>query len=183
MANELNSEIRDLFERISRINAADEWAGDLNPTQMAALAYLAKANRFSRSPSQVAEYLSATRGTVSQTLKALARKGLINEARSDADRRSISYDVTDVGRNALILKTVVDQALEKLDEAVLHDLAASLRALIRTVLATRGKRPFGICRDCCHHRKRGRGGYCALLDETLSPDETGQICHEYQAAA
>jgi len=69
--------IRELIERLARVSAADEWADDLNPTQKAALAYLARANQYSRSPSQVAEFLAATRGTVSQTLKALARKGLI----------------------------------------------------------------------------------------------------------
>lgn len=170
------------MERIGRINAADDWAGELNPTQMAALSYLAKANRFSRSPSQVSEFLSATRGTVSQTLKALARKGLISEVRSDADRRSISYDVTGNGLNALVPASVIDQALDKLDESVLQDLAASLRALIRAALVARGKRSFGVCRDCRHHQKQGKGGFCTLLNEPLAADEIGQICHEHESA-
>ncbi len=171
------------MERLGRINAADDWAGELNPTQMAALSYLAKANRFSRSPSQVSEFLSATRGTVSQTLKALARKGLISEVRSDTDKRSISYDVTNDGRTALVPATVIDQALDRLDEPILQNLATSLRVLIRTALAARGKRSFGVCRDCRHHQKQGRGGYCILLKEPLAADETGQICHEHQTAA
>lgn len=183
MTQEPKNEIRDLIERIGRINAADEWAGDLNPTQTAALSYLARANRFSRSPSQVSEFLSATRGTVSQTLKALARKGLISEVRSDADRRSISYEVTETGRNALVPATVIDQALEGLDEPVLQDLARSLRALIKAALVARGKRSFGICRECRYHQQQGGRGYCTLLNQPLAAYETGQICHEHQTAA
>lgn len=183
MSQKHKNEIRDLMERIGRITAADEWAGDLNPSQMAALSYLAKANRFSRSPSQVSEFLSATRGTVSQTLKALARKGLIREIRSETDKRSISYDVTRNGREALVPMTVMDQALDRLDEQVLHELATSLRALIRAALAARGKRSFGVCRECRHHKTRGAAGYCSLLNEPLAADELEQICHEHQAAA
>ena len=94
MENKNQHRIRDLIERIARLNSADEWTDDLNPTQWSALSYLSQANQFSRSPSQVAEFMAATRGTVSQTLKALARKELIIEIRSQIDRRWISYDVT-----------------------------------------------------------------------------------------
>ncbi|MFC6657468.1 MarR family transcriptional regulator [Roseibium salinum] len=89
--------VRDLIDRLSRLIAAEEWNGPLNPSQFAALSYLARANRFSRAPSHVADYLATTRGTASQTLKALARKGLIAETRSQEDKRSIRYDVTDHG--------------------------------------------------------------------------------------
>jgi DNA-binding MarR family transcriptional regulator len=87
--------ISDLIDRLGRLNAAEEWNGPLNPSQFAALSYLARANRFSRAPSHVADYLATTRGTASQTLKALARKELIAESRLEEDKRSIRYDVTD----------------------------------------------------------------------------------------
>lgn len=175
--------IRELIERIARINAADEWTDGLNPTQWAALSYLARANRFSRSPSQVAEFMTATRGTVSQTLKALARKGLIEEVRSETDRRWISYNINKKGEQALERSTVVDEAIDGLEPEQAEVLIEGLEGLVRSALRARDKKPFGQCRTCRYHRPAKSGGFCNLLNEKLTQEESRQICHEYQDAA
>lgn len=69
----------DLIERIARLMQAEEQKGPLNPAQWEALRYLAKANRFSRTPAALAEYLGSTRGTVSQTLIALEKRTALSE--------------------------------------------------------------------------------------------------------
>lgn len=173
------ADTRELLDRMTRIAASEEWAGEINPTQRAALAYLARANRFSRKPSQVADYLSATRGTVSQTLKALARKGLIEEQRSQSDKRSISYGLTSHGHTALNFTTAVDAALEQLSDTEIDDLSANLRKVIKSVLTARGGRSFGICNTCQFHQQTNTGAYCTLLDEDLHDGETTEICHEF----
>lgn len=175
--------VREMLDRIARITASGDWAGDINPTQRAALSYLNNANRFSRSPSQVADYLSATRGTVSQTLKALARKGLVQEVRSAFDKRTISYDVTEAGHAALNVKTTIDNALGQLSETSLNSLSDQLSEVIRQALLARGGRSFGICRTCRHHRADTAGAFCLLLNEPLLPAETDQICHEHELAS
>jgi hypothetical protein len=68
------TDINDLVERLARLSAADNWAEALNPPQRAALSYLSRANRLSRCPSHVADYMAVTRGTASQTLKSLVRE-------------------------------------------------------------------------------------------------------------
>lgn len=171
--------IRDLIERIARLNSADEWTDDLNPTQRAALSYLSQANRFSRSPSQVAEFMAATRGTVSQTLKALARKELIIEIRSQIDRRWISYDVTKKGMSILNGPKTIDDALNSIEPLAMMPLADGLENLLREALKLRGRKQFGLCRNCKYHRKEKPGGYCLLLEEKLKSKEVYQICHEY----
>lgn len=183
MKTDDQTEIRDLLDRIARIKAAEDWGDDLNPTQRAALTYLCKANRFSRAPSHVADYLSATRGTVSQTLKALARKGLIAETRSTSDRRSISYDVTPVGETASRNGTTLDAALAALAPETASTLAATLKGVVGAILQARDGRSFGLCRTCRHHRTRADGAFCALLNEALAPHEADQTCHEHEAAA
>ena len=172
--------IRDLIERIARINAADEWTQDLNPTQWAALSYLARANRFSRAPSQVAEFLAATRGTVSQTLKALARKGLIVEVRSALDKRRISYDVTDKGRHLFVRSTVIDEVIAQLPTEETLPLAQGLELLARRALRARDRRPFGQCKTCPHHRAEQGGAYCSLLNEPLRAKDVDLICYEHE---
>lgn len=174
--------IRELLERLARINAAEEWEEDINPTQLAALAYLARANRFSRAPSQVADYLAATRGTVSQTLKALARKQLVNEVRSSTDRRWISYELTDEGERRLSRATLLGKALAELPEDQVNALADGLSTLTTAMLQARNLRPFGICNQCRHFRRGADGAACALLKVDLNTSETDQICHEQEPA-
>lgn len=182
MTNIAHTRIRELLERLARINAAEEWEDDLNPTQWAALAYLARANRFSRAPSQVADYLAATRGTVSQTLKALARKQLVKEVRSDTDRRWISYELSDEGQQRLTRSTLLDNALASLPDGQVSALDEGLAALATSMLQSRKLRPFGICNQCRHFRKSEQGAACALLKIDLHTAETNQICHEQEPA-
>jgi DNA-binding MarR family transcriptional regulator len=170
--------LKALIERLGRLVAAEQWAADLNPSQAAALGYLARANRFSRAPSQVADYLGATRGTVSQTLIALERKGLVAVEASPRDRRSLAYALTDTGRSALA-ETALERVLEAMADT--KALEAGLRAVLAGLLAARGGRAFGICRACQHYEPKDDSGYCRLLSEPLLPEEAEQICHEQVA--
>ena len=61
-------EAAELMDRLERLARMGEQTGRLNPAQWEALRYLARANRFSRTPAALADYLAATRGTVSRTL-------------------------------------------------------------------------------------------------------------------
>lgn len=178
-----NLSLRDLLDRLTRIIASEAWSDDLNPTQRAALNYLARANRFSRSPSHVADYLCATRGTVSQTLKALARKGLVEEMKSETDRRSIAYRLTRLGEAVAISRSALDDVMSSLTPLELDTLTDGLSSLVRQTIAKQGGRSFGVCRTCAHHRRRGSQGWCALLDVDLNREASSQICHEHKAAA
>ncbi|MBW3097033.1 MarR family winged helix-turn-helix transcriptional regulator [Pseudohoeflea coraliihabitans] len=175
--------LRDLLDRLARIIASEGWTDDLNPTQRAALSYLARANRFSRAPSHVADYLCATRGTVSQTLKALARKDLVREVRSETDRRSIAYILTECGERVAQTPGALDDVLRRLDPEAASTLAQELASLLRHTLAERGGRSFGMCHTCRHHQSDGEGGWCRLLKVDLKEDETRQLCHEHAWAA
>lgn len=174
--------IRALIERLAKLSEAEDWAEDLNPAQMTALTYLVRANRFSRAPSHVAAYSGSTRGTVSQTLRALERKGLVTESRSQSDRRSISFEVTDSGQSLASAQKTLDQVLADLPSESAAALELGLDAVLRGLIQARGGKVFGICRTCRHHLEQGAGGYCRLLAVNLQPAEIGQICHEHETA-
>ena len=72
-----NFEIAWPLERLTRLMRAGEHEGGLNPAQWEALRYLSRANRFSNSPIALTRFLGSTKGTISQTIKALERKGFI----------------------------------------------------------------------------------------------------------
>ena len=164
---------RHLIDRLARLNAADVWMQELNPTQVEALSYLARANRFSRSPSHVADYLGSTRGTVSQTLKALTRKGLIAQEAHAKDKRSIQYGVTPAGDAILTRPNALEDGILTTD---LEALNTALTQILQNLLAKNGGRSFGLCRTCKHHDPTG---FCQLLKVDLTPIEADQICHEH----
>lgn len=175
--------VKQMIKRLARIDASDVWGAELNPAQRAALEYLGRANRFSRKPSQVAEFLGSTRGTVSQTLKSLARKGFVTEVQSEIDKRSISYDVTELGKSALVTRNILDKSLDAMSAEQLLTISGGLGNILNNALAVNGQRPFGLCKMCRHFRFETIGGHCTLLDVPLLSAETAQICHEQEPAA
>ena len=175
--------IRALMNRLARLDSANSWSGDLNPVQRSALEYLRDANRFSRSPSHVAEFLGTTRGTMSQTLKALLRKGFVEEMRSEIDKRSISYALTRAGSAVLEEDGVVAVALTKLMGQGVLKLENGLRQTLRQALELNGGKSFGQCKSCRYHQTANGSAFCQLLSLPISAEDTEKICVEHEEAA
>lgn len=179
------SDLAEVLDRLTRVLAAEDHGNGLNPAQHSALTYLSQANAFSRAPSHVAAYLCTTRGTASQTLKALERKELITRVQSPTDKRSIRYDVATSGHALLTpndMAQLLDTALSAEDQTA---LATSLKQFLTNLLNARGHRAFGICNTCKHHRpaapdQKGMA-YCALLQTPLTAEDGTRICHEHTA--
>lgn len=174
--------IRELINRLARLDAASAWGGDLNPTQRAVLSYLARANRFSRSPSHVAEYLGTTRGTISQSLKSLLQKGYVSEFRSTQDKRAISFALTQKGKAIADAGSSLDRSLSGLDDAKKQVLQSALTDVLKHLVRQNDGRAFGVCKTCIHFKPSKPGGFCTLLSEPLAPEETSLICHEQESA-
>ncbi|GGE40559.1 transcriptional regulator [Marinicauda pacifica] len=177
-----------LLERLSRVIHNDAHASGLKPTQWEALRFLARANRVSRSPGALTGFLGVTKGTVSQTLQALERKGLIEKTTADGDRRGVKLDLTPAGRTLLADDplTDLDASLAAMPPEARDQLSTSLERLMTEMLARRGGRAFGACRTCRHFTRGHREGapyFCALLRAPLSREESEQICIEQETTA
>ncbi len=160
-----------------------QFAHGLNPAQWEALRFLAHANRYTRNPSALAEYLRTTKGTASQTLKALETKGLVQRVAVPHDRRAVRLDLSDAGRVALERDPLRD--LEAAAAGLGADLESAgkvLAALTGGLERRAGLKGFGLCRDCTHFCKNAAvaalGGphQCGLMRESLSVQETTKIC-------
>ena len=173
-----NTHIKELIIRLARLAAAAGWEVDLNPAQRAALSYMSRANRFSRSPSHVADYLGTTRGTTSQSLKSLQQKGYIQEKRSEQDKRVISYDLTQRGQQTVALSSPIEEALAELDVEEIEVFQHSLTRVAQIAVRKNASHEFGVCRSCIHHTQNKNGAFCKLLATELSTEETTQICAE-----
>lgn len=174
--------ISEIIKRMARLDASMGWANDLHPTQYAALHFLSRANRFSRSPSHVADYLGATRGTISQTLKALSHKGYITERRSETDKRVISYDLTKTGEEVLRTVPPLASVIDTLGADEQAELQTALMRILQAMIDHENGKHFGLCCECIHHKIGHAGRECLLLKIGLTEIESHQICFEQECA-
>lgn len=175
-----NERVGLLVERLSHLVREDLRAvatrHELPLAQLEVLRFLAVANRFSDTVSGLVEYVGATKGTLSQSVNALERKGLVTRVADAGDRRVQHCVLTDAGV-AIVRESHQESALG-LDVS----LAEPLEGLLRAALRARGGRAFGVCSSCLHHRASADGRRCALLDVPLSDEDGRRICREHVAA-
>jgi DNA-binding MarR family transcriptional regulator len=174
-----------LMERFAWLISTSGQSAGLRPVHWEVLRFLAKANRFSRSPGALTEYLGSTKGTVSQTVQALERRGLVARQSVAGDGRAVELNLTAGGEEALrndpiaMLEAVV-AGLAPTDR---QEIERILEAVLKGLLDRRGRKPFGICRECRYlQTDRDGNHHCGLLDVALEAADTGQLCHEYEAA-
>lgn len=179
-----------LIDRLERLARSGDQAAEINPVQWKAMRYLARANRFSRTPAALAEYLASTRGTVSQTLISLEEKGIVAREQSRRDKRSIELSLTAAGLRMLKKDPLLALAgdIEAATGPRLEEFVESLRASLQQAISRNEGRAFGACRTCRHFRRAVRRDarfphHCALLDEPLSEGDSVHICVEQEPAA
>jgi DNA-binding MarR family transcriptional regulator len=175
-----------LIERLARVVRAGDHAAGLNPAQAESLRFLARANRFSRTPAALAAYLGSTRGTISQTVISLEEKGLIEREANARDGRSVVLSLTAKG-SAFLAFDASHKLAFAIDQAGVGErLAEDLEAGLRSAIAARGGRAFGACHSCRHFQRDHRSGtmphHCLLLDEPLGKADEALICAEQTAA-
>ena len=95
---ELVERLGNLMRTELRKSGADE---SLQPVHLQALIYIGNANRYSNTPQALADYLGLTKGTVSQTLLLLDRRGLIERFEDDIDRRVVRLRLSSAGERLL----------------------------------------------------------------------------------
>ena len=180
-------EVADLMGQIGRLAYSFGSREGLTPAQWTALRFFARANRFSRTVSAFAEFHSTTRGTASQTVKGLVRHDYLVRHRSKRDGRSSRLDVTDKALAVLTHDPLEDLELAAgvLSARARSDLASNLAFVLGELAERRGRRRFGTC-SSCRYLERDAGTperaqcWCRLVDESLSAEETEQICVDFQ---
>jgi len=175
-----------LFERLGAL-VQQSVRGDgarhgLLPIHIQVLHYLAQANHDSDLPIAIAGYFGITRGTVSQTLAVLERRGLLLKEADARHGKRVHLKLTPAGESVLKESWVerVEQALHTLpmDVAVVED---TLRNLLLALQRINGQRAFGMCRQCAHFLAAENSARCGLTGELLAIEQTARICREWTA--
>lgn len=188
----LNSQraVAELLEQVGRFASEDAFLRGLNPAQWTALRYFARANRISRTVSAFALFHGTTRGTASETVKALVEKGCLRRRLVREDRRSFRLELTAKARKILTqdpLKNLM-ATVGALSSVHCSAVAEGLEIMLKRLLAERGRPMFGVCGSCRHVRDRGRcvdGNArceCGLNGESLTEKDLAEICVSYEPA-
>ncbi len=182
------AKIVELVDRLSRIAHTLQFAEGLNPAQWEALRYVARANRTSCSPGALADFMGSTKGTVSQTLKALEAKGLIQRTRRDCDKRAVMITLTDGGREVLGRDPlgVISDALAPCSQTEQSELLSGMERLLAAVQLRQGIPEFGPCLECCHYKPEACsetnsvGCRCGVSGELFHALEIDGICADFE---
>lgn len=182
-----STRVHDYLDRIANLLRAEARRTGahqgLMPVHLEVLRYIDVANHYSNTPAAVAEYLEQTKGTVSQTLQLLERRGLIAKALDDRDRRVIHMELTEPGRAVLASAFppgVLCKALAELGEDQCTDLEVILQRLLTQLQRANHMKTFGVCKTCLHNQPQsGEYARCGLTGEPLAVPDQEKICREH----
>ena len=180
--------VAELIDRLARLTRELQFVHGLNPAQWEALRFLARANRYSRSPGALAEFLGTTKGTASQTLIALENKGYVARARSDSDRRAMHLALTPAGHALLERDPIltIEQAAGRLTAEVGNPLVQGLSRLLHDLQHKNGIKEFGVCGHCtllCVKSDAAavsNSSQCGMTGDALSEDDVARLCVNFQ---
>ncbi len=183
------STIAALIEQLERITHSDAFTQGLNPAQWAALRYFAHANRFSRTVGAFAQYHGTTRGTATQTVKALIAKHYLERCFVATDRRSFRLELTAKGRDCLVNDPIQEliTAANSLPFEQHLAIVTGLQTILGQLHSARGHPLFGVCTSCAHLRyeqcEPNLTRYeCMFLQKVLIEEDLSGICVNYKQA-
>jgi DNA-binding MarR family transcriptional regulator len=183
----LPSRLTDLLDRIHRMTRGLQYAHGLNPAQWDALRYVARANSYSRTPGALAQFLGTTKGTASQTIAALEKKGLLTRRSDPEDKRVRRIVLTEEGEALLARDPLncLDQAVRKLPNDVADVVAVGLGQLSRDLQDRCGGSDVGICFQCGHFAGPASdgGARCGFKQADIPMTETRKLCVNFSAEA
>ncbi|MBL4633106.1 MAG: MarR family transcriptional regulator [Kofleriaceae bacterium] len=175
-----------LLERLGHLLRAEMRQGaqrhELKLVQLEALYYLSRANRYSLTTLTVADALALTKGTTSQTLKALVEKGFVERRSDKDDGRVVHHDLTPAGQR-VVAECYPVSALENLCQnhrgEDMNHLNKILTELLRSLQVEQGRVAFGVCNGCKYFGETAGGAVCGVTKEPLSKSDSLKICREF----
>jgi DNA-binding MarR family transcriptional regulator len=152
----------------------------LQPVHLQVMDYLSRCNRYSDTPAALANYLGMTRGTVSQTLFLLEKKGYIKKTADVNDKRMVHVSLLTEGET--LLKKASPQDLYSQASALFEENNNQENVFVNALTALQKankSQSFGLCKTCKYFTFTSAGFVCALTKEQLSQRDSEKICQEH----
>jgi len=181
--------VASLIERIGNLLRSEERVSGsdsgLQTVHVQILGYLSQCNRYSNTPAAVTEFIGSTKGTTSQSINILEKKGFINKRSDEEDGRVIHLDLSDKGERFIKNEFPPHEfkaALDGLNKNDTERLSQLLTKLLIQLQRKNNSKLFGVCHTCRHFKKFGLGDIhqCGLTLEPLSVEESFLICREHE---
>jgi DNA-binding MarR family transcriptional regulator len=188
--NSIESKIIAALERVSQAFRVLLWEESkehaLSPIQVQVLIFVLFQNQEKCRVSYLADEFNMTRATMSDTVKALANKGLITKSYDPVDHRSYTIHLTETGK-VLAEKTSVFThqiiaPVEKLHADEKENLLLSLISIIHNLNKSGIITIQRMCFTCVHYLNNdaGKTHFCKLLNIKLEPKELRVDCPEHE---
>ena len=175
-----------LLDRVGRMARGLQYSHGLNPAQWDSLRFVARANQLSRTPGGLAAFLGTTKGTASQTLKALEKKGYVRRVAHKSDKRVRHLAITGEGEALLNEDPLncLDIAVRGLEPQLSDSLSSALTQLCGEMQSRCGSTDFGVCTRCGHFEGETSGGNmrCGLKNVELACADAGKLCVSFKPA-
>ncbi len=184
---EKHQDLTRLLDRVGRMARGLQYSHGLNPAQWDSLRFVARANQLSRTPGGLAAFLGTTKGTASQTLKALEKKGYVRRVAHKSDKRVRHLAITEEG-DALLAEdplNCLDLAVRGLDPRLSDSLSSALAQLCGEMQSRCGSTDTGVCTRCGYFEGETSGGNmrCGLKNMDLPCTDVGKLCVSFKPAA
>jgi len=185
--SDISSKIVAGLERIAEVFKVLLWekakSAGLSPIQIQILIFVAYHQQSLCTVSQLAKEFNITKPTVSDAVKVLLKKALIEKDYSEADNRSYSIKLTESGKS--VVKETSDFAnplkkqIDKLDKEESDNLFGSISELIYRLNRSGILDVQRICYGCSFYQKNKTHDYCNLLQKELLIKDIRIDCPEY----
>lgn len=156
----------------------------LQPVHFQVMNYLSRCNKYSDTPAATANFLGMTRGTVSQSIIILEKKGYINKVQDQNDKRVMHLSLLPEGVKVLEEAKptqLFDKALSFLNQDSSGMSGDEMFARALTALQkANNSNSFGLCKSCKNFSIQNGEFFCQLTQEKLSTEDSEKICQEHK---
>lgn len=178
--------IFDVIERMAALIRSEERKKctelGLQPVHFQVLDYLSRCNRFSDTPAALTNYLGMTRGTVSQTLQLLEKKGYVQKTTDRNDRRVVHLNLLKEGED-MLSDARSTELFREASTFLATESNSTEQVFSQTLLALQRahkSQTFGLCKSCKFFTRQEDGDFlCGLTKEALSTSDSEKICQEH----
>lgn len=189
----INDRIREGIARLAVVLRRDDWerakCSGLNPTQLSILDLL-EGNGAGLSVQAIARHLILSQPTVTDSVQALERKGLVDK-QAGSDKRSVTIVINASGRAALAAGDDAEKSmLRALDLLAGEEQEAFLLTLVRVIRHLQAIDAIPVQRMCttCRyfdpfvHPEPDRPHHCHYVNASFGQPDIRIDCREHETA-
>lgn len=186
-AQKIESKIVVALERVSEAYRVLLWneskENSLSPIQIQILIFILIHSTQKCKVSYLASEFNMTKATISDSVKVLLSKKMVEKEANPSDTRSYLLSLTQKGRKvakkASLFASSIEQPLEKLTTAQKETMLNGLFTLIRDLNKAQIITTQRMCFNCSFYQEKDGTHFCKLLNQPLLHSEIRMDCAEH----